>query len=60
LRDRRQHLGRLDVRANFDTDHLSGSCKSYEETVVSKQAVKSDMESFGPKKLNEVEGKEQH
>jgi hypothetical protein len=60
LRDRRQHSGILDVRANFDTDHLSGSCKSYEDTIVSKQAIKSDMRSFGPKKLNEVEGKEQY
>jgi hypothetical protein len=60
LRDRRQHSGIFDVRANTDTDHLSGSCRSYEETVVSKQAIKSDMESFGPKKLNEMEGKEQN
>jgi hypothetical protein len=60
LRERRQHSSILDVRANYNTDHLSGSCKSNEETIVNKQATKSDMESFGLKKLNEEGDKEQH
>jgi hypothetical protein len=64
LLDRRRHSNVLDVRsfraADCDSDHYLVVAKVKERLAVNKQRLQRfNMERFNPKKLNDVEGKEQ-
>jgi hypothetical protein len=62
LIDRRRHSSILDARsfraADCDTDHYMVVAKVRERLEMNKQTHRIHMESFNPKKLSEVEGKE--
>jgi hypothetical protein len=65
LIDRRRHSSKLDIRsfrgADCDTDHYLVVAKVSERLALSERTTqKFDMQRFNLKKLDEVEGKEQH
>jgi hypothetical protein len=64
LVDRRRHSNVLDVRsfraADCDSDHYLVVAKVRERLAMNKRSHRFHMEGFSPKKLNDVEDKEQY